>query len=83
LPFDFSQGGVERRRLREFDRAKARECFERRFTIERVADDYMNIYRNLPGLRSESPARARRRILAKSGTLFVPRHFVHRGGTCR
>lgn len=70
------------RRLREFDRAKARECFERRFTIERVADDYMNIYRNLPGLRSESPARARRRILAKSGTHLVPRHFVHRGGTC-
>jgi glycosyltransferase involved in cell wall biosynthesis len=41
------------RRVRAFDRTKTRNCFERRFTIERVAHDYMDIYRSLPGLRSE------------------------------
>ncbi len=44
------------RRLGNFDRAGARACFERRFTIERVARDYLNIYRNLPGLRTGAEA---------------------------
>jgi hypothetical protein len=38
-------------RIDEFDRARARRCFERRFSIERVAVDYLDIYRSLPGLR--------------------------------
>jgi glycosyltransferase involved in cell wall biosynthesis len=38
--------------VHEFDRAKARECFERRFTIERVAHDYMDIYHSLPAVRN-------------------------------
>jgi glycosyltransferase involved in cell wall biosynthesis len=46
------------RRLPEFDRAKARDCFERRFTIERVSHDYMKIYRGLPGLQT-APWRSR------------------------
>ncbi len=46
-------------RIGEFDRARARNCFERRFRIERVAQDYLNIYRNLPGVRStRRPGRA-------------------------
>ena len=49
---DDVDGAVEAvRRLPAYDRTKARECFERRFTIERVADDYLKIYRSLPGLR--------------------------------
>ena len=38
--------------VENFDRAKARACFERRFTIDRVAREYVNIYRSLPGVRS-------------------------------
>jgi len=37
--------------ISDFDRAGARACFERRFTIERVAQDYLRIYRSLPGVR--------------------------------
>jgi glycosyltransferase involved in cell wall biosynthesis len=40
------------KRLGGFDRAKARRCFERRFTIERVARDYLKIYHDLPGVRN-------------------------------
>ncbi len=38
-----------------FDREKARACFENRFTIDRVARDYVNIYRSLPGVRIAAP----------------------------
>ena len=46
------------RRVGEFDRRKVRECFERRFTIERVALDYLKIFRSLPGVRN-APRRVR------------------------
>ena len=46
------------KRVHALDRAKARETFERRFSIERVAGEYLRIYRNLPGLRT-SPRRGR------------------------
>ena len=39
-------------RVESFDRAKARACFDWRFTIDRVARDYVNIYRSLPGVRT-------------------------------
>ncbi|MBV8530384.1 MAG: glycosyltransferase family 4 protein [Candidatus Eremiobacteraeota bacterium] len=39
------------KRLPHFDRVRARECFERRFSIERVCHDYLGIYRDLPGVR--------------------------------
>jgi glycosyltransferase involved in cell wall biosynthesis len=38
-------------RVGALDRARARAVFERRFAIERVASDYVRIYRSLPGLR--------------------------------
>ncbi len=49
-------------RIHEFDRRRARLCFERRFSIERVAIDYVDIYRDLPGVRS-----ANRRLRAAGG----------------
>ncbi|OAP36530.1 glycosyl transferase [Sinorhizobium glycinis] len=38
------------------DRRRVRAAFERRFTTERMTRDYLEIYRNLPGLRTESSA---------------------------
>jgi hypothetical protein len=38
-------------RLGDLNRARTRAVFERRFAIERVATDYLRIYRNLPGSR--------------------------------
>lgn len=38
-------------RIDQFDRRAVREMFERRFTVDRMANDYVAIYRQLPGLR--------------------------------
>ena len=38
-------------RLEDLNWARTRAVFERRFAIERVATDYLSIYRNLPGSR--------------------------------
>ena len=38
-------------RLPAINRRGVRDCFEQRFTIERVADDYLAIYEALPGVR--------------------------------
>jgi len=46
------------RRIGDFDRTGARACFEQRFTIERVAQEYSMIYRELPGVR-RAPRRQR------------------------
>jgi glycosyltransferase involved in cell wall biosynthesis len=46
-------------RLGEIDRARVREIFEQRFTAERMARDYVSIYRSLPGVRMGA-ARLRR-----------------------
>jgi hypothetical protein len=35
----------------KLDRAKVRARFDERFAIERVAKDYLNVYRALPGVR--------------------------------
>ena len=53
-------------RLPAFDRARARAAFNRRFTIERVARDYLDIYRALPGVR-----RARRAAEARPAALLA------------
>ena len=53
---DEAVGAVKR--AETFDRAKARACFERDFTIDRVARDYLNIYRNLSGSAPRKPARS-------------------------
>ncbi len=46
-------------RIGALDRTLIRTVFERRFSIERVASEYLRIYRNLAGLRIDR-ARARR-----------------------
>jgi len=46
-------------RLDEIERHKVREIFEQRFTAERMACDYVSIYRSLPGVRMGA-ARPRR-----------------------
>ncbi|AFL50701.1 glycosyltransferase involved in cell wall biosynthesis [Sinorhizobium fredii] len=38
------------------DRRLVREAFERRFTTERMTRDYLEIYRKLPGVRTETSA---------------------------
>ncbi len=38
-------------RLPELNRAKVRARFDERFVIERVAKDYLKVYRELPGVR--------------------------------
>jgi len=40
--------------LEALDRHKVREVFEKRFTVERMAQDYLAIYRGLPGVRTEA-----------------------------
>jgi glycosyltransferase involved in cell wall biosynthesis len=37
--------------IKALSRVETRRCFERRFTVERMARDYLEIYRNLPGVR--------------------------------
>ena len=39
------------RRVASLDRATVRDRFERRFTVERMAGDYVDIYRRLPSMR--------------------------------
>ena len=56
---DMSEAVAAARRVGALDRAKARAVFERRFAIERVAFDYLRIYRNLPGLADRPSARSR------------------------
>jgi glycosyltransferase involved in cell wall biosynthesis len=41
-------------RVGALDRAKVRACFERRFTVERMADDHVTIYRQLAGVRTDA-----------------------------
>ena len=40
-------------RLRDLDRAKVRARFDERFAIARVAENYLKVYRALPGVRRE------------------------------
>ncbi len=42
-------------RLPELDRATVRACFDKRFSVERMARDYLAIYRALPGVRPSKP----------------------------
>jgi hypothetical protein len=39
-------------RITKLSRARVRARFDERFPIERVAEDYLNIYRALPGVQS-------------------------------
>ena len=49
---DVTQAVAAARQIHKLDRAKARETFERRFGIERVAREYTRIYRSLPGVQA-------------------------------
>jgi hypothetical protein len=49
---DIAEAVSAMQRVGGLDRVKARETFERRFSIERVASDYMQIYRNLAQART-------------------------------
>jgi len=40
--------------LKILDRAEVRRCFLDRFTVERMARDYLDVYRNLPGVRLDA-----------------------------
>jgi glycosyltransferase involved in cell wall biosynthesis len=40
--------------LLKLDRRKVRAAFERRFTAERMAKDYLSIYRDLPGVHAQA-----------------------------
>lgn len=42
------------RRLHHLDRRRVRATFEQRFTVERMAQDYLAIYRRLAGMRSSA-----------------------------
>jgi glycosyltransferase involved in cell wall biosynthesis len=44
-------------RARGLSRAGVRACFERRFTVERMAKNYLDIYRGLPGMSAKQPQR--------------------------
>jgi glycosyltransferase involved in cell wall biosynthesis len=44
-------------RAKGLSRAGVRACFERRFTVERMAKDYIEIYRSLPGVGAKRPQR--------------------------
>ncbi|HEY1383699.1 MAG TPA: glycosyltransferase family 4 protein [Dongiaceae bacterium] len=50
-------------RLEFFDRKSVRAAFERRFTVERMAAEYVDVYRSLPGVReSRKPTVAPRAL---------------------
>jgi glycosyltransferase involved in cell wall biosynthesis len=49
---DISEAVAAALRIGALDRGRARAVFERRFAIERVAFDYLRIYRSLSGLRN-------------------------------
>ena len=48
------------RRVASLNRATVRDQFERRFTVERMAGDYVDIYRRLPPCAGLLPSSARR-----------------------
>ena len=48
---NIAEAVVAVKRIGEFDRVRVRRRFEQRFTIERVASEYLDIYRRLPGVR--------------------------------
>lgn len=57
-------------RIDTLSRAQIRRCFERRFTAERMASDYLAIYRQLPGVRTKAAH------LRRPGDSELPLHAV-------
>ena len=54
------------RRLPSLDRASVRQAFERRFTAERMAQDYLRVYRQIIAQAEQGPIRAGRSVAAAS-----------------
>ena len=52
------------RRVASLDRAKVRAQFERRFTVERMAGDYVDVYRRLLSMRRRPALRSHPRGLS-------------------
>jgi glycosyltransferase involved in cell wall biosynthesis len=48
-------------RLGELDRGRVRATFEKRFTVERMADNYLAVYHGLPGVCTEAAWLRRRK----------------------
>jgi glycosyltransferase involved in cell wall biosynthesis len=61
-----SQAVAAIRRIAELDRARARQAFERRFDIERVARQYVQIYRRVAGAEETHREEHRRNGFAQS-----------------
>ena len=62
---DGEEGAVEAvRKLDALDRAAVRKCFERRFTVERMADNYLKVYGALARARVDRsiPTRAAEKV---------------------
>jgi hypothetical protein len=70
-------------RLPELDRARVRAEFERRFTAERMARDYVDIYRQLRAMRHRSKVAvaAASQALQRAGRLAgaLPRAWAANG----
>jgi glycosyltransferase involved in cell wall biosynthesis len=54
-------------RVAEVDRTKVRARFEERFTADRMAQEYLSIYRSLPGVRAEAARPPQRMDTEKCG----------------
>jgi hypothetical protein len=59
------------RRIVSLDRAKVRAEFERRFTVERMARDYLEIYRTLAGVHVSPALRLKARALRSQAARSV------------
>jgi len=55
---DMEQAVEATRRVRDLDRAKCREVFEKRFAASRMASDYVNVYTRLADSRRRSMERS-------------------------
>lgn len=52
---DVDEAAMAVERAKGLSRAGVRACFERRFTVERMAKDYLAVYRSLPGVGAKRP----------------------------
>jgi hypothetical protein len=67
-------------RISSLDRAKVRAAFDRKFTVERMAHDYVQIYRTLAetGIEAGRSIRLKSKFLP-SATHKSARDFAHAG----
>jgi glycosyltransferase involved in cell wall biosynthesis len=68
---DAEEAAKAAERAKGLSRAGVRACFERRFTVERMAKDYLAIYRGLPGVSAKRPQRFH--LIGEPATLQIAR----------